>query len=439
MAAMRTTALLNVCLIVTLTGCNDAPSRRDGAIARDAASDQRSAADLRDDASAPPADQGTPADTGAPADQGAPTDGPPPADTGTPADAPPAADTGTPVDQGTPADQGPPADQSPAPDAAPPGAITHGDQLTKAHVGPAAIGLSGSVDITPQSIYTTKPAWVTRTVGPGGETIDGFAIPAGVWVVEDCNVKHAFQIYGNEGSGTAYKGIVFRGCRMRFSETVIPSIYVREHANAPIWLLYCDMGSPSSAQGNMVPIGNIDGEANAGTYVYRSYISTVSTGIQINAENGHVIESYVEDLLLYEPSLHLNGFTTNGGIQGIEILRNHIVVGSTDSAGHTIDQTDAISFFQDFGDFQGTAPGGYQVRDNFIGGGGYALYAGMNAGKPPTSVRNMVVTGNKFTTIGTWPNSGYWGPVTAEPVWGQHGNVWSNNTWADGPKAGQPL
>jgi hypothetical protein len=29
--------------------------------------------------------------------------------------------------------------------------------------------------------------------------------------------------------------------------------------------------------------------------------------------------------------------------------------------------------------------------------------------------------------------------VAAEPTWGQYGNVWSNNSWADGAKAGQQL
>lgn len=336
-------------------------------------------------------------------------------------------------------------DKTPSKDSKPPSdgtvsSITHGSQLTKAHVGPAAIGLNpAACTIAPGSVGTTKPSWVTRTVGAGGEVIDGFQVPAGVWVVEGCTITSSFQIYGNAGSGTAYKGMVVRGCEMRFAETVVPGIYVREQANAPIWLLHNDMGSPSPSQGNMTPIANIDGSPGAGSYIYRNFISRTSTGIQINADNGHVIENYVEDLLLYEPSLHLNGFTTNGGIKGIEILRNHIVVNSPDSAGHQITQTDAISFFQDFGDFQGTAPGGYQVKDNFIGGGGYALYAGMNSGKPATSVKNMIVTGNKFTTIGTWPNSGYWGPVAAEPVWGQYGNLWSSNTWADGPNAGKSL
>ncbi|MEZ4222207.1 MAG: hypothetical protein R3B13_14825 [Polyangiaceae bacterium] len=319
------------------------------------------------------------------------------------------------------------------------GSIQHGADLTKADVGPGAIGMTGKTDISPGSVYTDEPSWVTRTIAAGGETIDGFTIPEGVWLVEDCNVKNAFQIYGNEGSGTAFKGIVFRGCRMRVAETVIPTIYVREQANAPVWLLYCELGSPGPSEGSLVPIHNIDEGSQAGTYLYRNFISSAATGIQINAENGHVIENWVEDMLLYEPSLHLNGFTTNGGIQGIEILRNHIVLQATDSAGHSITQTDAVSFFQDFADFKGTAPGGYQVRDNLLGGGGYSLYAGMNSGKPADSVQNMVVTGNRFTTNGTYPTAGFYGPVTATPEWGKLGNVWSNNTWADGPKAGQEL
>ena len=54
----------------------------------------------------------------------------------------------------------------------------------------------------------------------------------------------------------------------------------------------------------------------------------------------------------------------------------------------------------------------------------------------PGTVVNYLYSGNKTTTIGTWPNGGAFGPIAWEPVWGTYGDVKSNNTWADGPNAG---
>lgn len=73
-----------------------------------------------------------------------------------------------------------------------------------------------------------------------------------------------------------------------------------------------------------------------------------------------------------------------------------------------------------------------------MGGTGYCMYAGKNAGSPADSVNSMVMTGNKVTTQ-YYPNGGSYGALAAYPVWGTLGNVWSNNTWADGPNVGLPI
>jgi hypothetical protein len=61
------------------------------------------------------------------------------------------------------------------------------------------------------------------------------------------------------------------------------------------------------------------------------------------------------------------------------------------------------------------------VKDNLIGGGGYALYC--NAGP---DVPNETVTGNRFSRI-WFQKSGYWGPTTGC----QMADVFTGNIWDD--------
>lgn len=356
----------------------------------------------------------------------------------------------------------------------PVGAITHGEQLTTSMVGYTALGVTQAQlqTVNPGSTRISTypgnafPSWIPTTpyvynnnasnhggiVPAGGMTIDGFFVPAGTWVSQFQDYTAGLTIEGScGGAGSNWPGIVFRGIRFRQNSTA-PGFFAENHScsntGGKLWMLYSDMGGkgPADNQYNEIPLTI----SMTPAVVYRNYISYTSTGIQINTNDCLVAENYVEKLTLYYGETgppaesgpkHLNGFTTNGGMANIRIERNKILLQSPDEAGHSIGQTDALSFFQDFGSFPGTGTNdngtvGYQVLDNYLGGGGYTIYAGLNAGKPTTSVKNMVMTGNKVTTQ-WWPNGGAVGPLAAAPPWGTNGNVWANNTWADGPKAGQ--
>ena len=268
-----------------------------------------------------------------------------------------------------------------------------------------------------------------------GMNIDGYFVPGGTYVAQFCDLS-ASDFYCS-GSNR----ILFRGCRFRNRQTA-PGSFNDTTNNAPLYIFYCDMGGLGAAdsQYNEIPI-KISG--SAGSIIYRNYISYTTTGIQVNASNCEVVENYVHRLSYYYGSSgppnestdkHLNGFTSNGGMANILLLRNVFLLESPDDAGRTIDQTDAISFFQDFGAFNGSGRNrdgtlGYQVKDNYVGGGGYCVYAGQNAGSASGSVRNMVLTGNKISTK-WWPRGGYFGAITAEPPWGSYGNLKSGNTFA---------
>ena len=69
------------------------------------------------------------------------------------------------------------------------------------------------------------------------------------------------------------------------------------------------------------------------------------------------------------------------------------------------------------------------LKNNFIAGGGYTIYAG------PSTGDGLHVVNNVFSTR-YFAKSGYWGIAYK---WDGTGNTWSGNVWADGPKAGQPV
>jgi hypothetical protein len=72
------------------------------------------------------------------------------------------------------------------------------------------------------------------------------------------------------------------------------------------------------------------------------------------------------------------------------------------------------------------------IEDNYLAGGNFTIYAGQ-VGPPGT---NDVIRNNVFSTQ-VFPNSGQYAPV--RDVADNTGNIWSNNTWADGPKKGQQI
>lgn len=355
------------------------------------------------------------------------------------------------------------------------GTITHGQQLVPqgssgVNVGPTALlgtfGYPGNLEtmsvpsrgywrtdtpdeFAPTSTYVYNNTLTNKggVVPAGGMVIDGFTIPAGTRVVQFRDFS-AGDFFASDPTK-----FMFRGCRFRNPEKA-PGLLNNTGTSGAFYIFFCDAGGVSAANAdyNEVPFKLGNGGSN-GSVFYRNYITYTTTGIQINSNQCALIENYISKMTYYygpnpppgeTTDKHLNGFTTNGGINSILLLRNYITLPSPDDAGHTINQTDCISFFQDFGTFIGSGTNpldgnsvGFQVRDNYVGGGGIPIYCGLNAGKASSTVTNFQLIGNKVTTQ-WWPQGGaQGGPTTAEPPWGTNGNVKSGNTWADGPLAGQ--
>lgn len=348
------------------------------------------------------------------------------------------------------------------------GEITHGEQLTTAMTGWAALGVSQSnltaagdtskrvsnwpgnewptwIIQTPY-VYNNNPANKGGVVPTGGMMIDGFMVPAGTYVVQFRDFSGGQIVVEGDVNGAypPFAGLMLRGCRWRGASASVGLISENGFSNGgKLWVHYCDLGGLGSQSAQYCEVA-VKAYLNP-VQTYRNYISYVTTGIQtVGIPGTNIFENYIERLTTFNTDgPHLNGMTFNGGDTCARIERNHIVVQTPEDngSGKAVGQTDCISFFQDFGAFPGTGQNndgtyGYRVINNYIGGTGYCFYAGMNAGQPATSVQNMYVTGNKVTTA-SWPNGGAYGSIAAVPTWGSYGNTNSNNTWADGPNAGQ--
>jgi hypothetical protein len=229
---------------------------------------------------------------------------------------------------------------------------------------------------------------------------------------------------------------------------------------------YCDVGlsslDPTDGGFGASIIRNIGGSNHR---YLRGYHTISATFFQPNVPGIAIVENYIDEFLypygdggtqgiIPNPDAgHLNGISSEGGMTSIQILRNHIIAespdgatGSTGSAlghigygtqvgqsgygagtnpGRLIASTDCIALFTSNGQPNiGDGITDLQIKDNYLGGTGYALYAGN------TTAQGVICTGNTFTTK-YWPNSGQFGPVTYEPAWGSNGNVATGNLWAD--------
>jgi len=355
--------------------------------------------------------------------------------------------------------------------------LSHGAELTRAMVGPEGLGVSTSqlrkvnVNISTDRFTswpgTKLPPWVPNApyvynndpnnhggvVPAGGMKIDGFDIPGGTVVVQfdDFGAQGLIVSGDSNGASPAYPGVVFRGCRWRGSIDAPGFINVYGGSHTKLWMFHNDAGGlgPADSQYNTVSFQITDRTTNS--IFYRNYVSYTATGLLLNSHAPQVIENFVEKLTLFfgdfgppgeSGPYHLNGIKFHGGHDNVLALRNRVILQSPDEAGHTIAQTEAIGFWQYVGDL---APGtgtnldgsvGYQVKDNFVAGGGYSFYGGQNPGTAASTVRNMVFSGNRVSTQ-YWPTGGAYGPLAAAPAFGSNGNAAVNNTWADGPNAGK--
>jgi hypothetical protein len=154
--------------------------------------------------------------------------------------------------------------------------------------------------------------------------------------------------------------------------------------------------------------------------VRRVDIHTISNGILTS--QGLVEDSYLHDPKYFEGD-HTDMIMTTGGMPpgGRLVIRGNSVI-------NNLAQTSAIALFQDFGVVRDVL-----IEDNFLAGGGYALYGGEGEKGKTSSVK---VVDNVFSRQ-VWPQSGRYGPVAYFEPDGPD-NEWRGNIWDDGTPISRP-
>jgi hypothetical protein len=355
----------------------------------------------------------------------------------------------------------------------PGGAVTHGFDLSLATVGPWAVQGVAKGSETLSTLTSTqlqerlstwpsdgRPSWIPGTpyaynnnptnyggiVPAGGMMIDGYNVAAGTWVVQFRNFTGGLIISGdNTGTSAAWPGVVFRGCRMRGGWGA-PGWYNHngQSHGGVIWIMYCDAGGKSLATGDYCESIFESKNYVAGrdkSYVVRNYLSNATTLVFMRNNGDACIENYCQAVSDFgDSSKHLNGLANSGGQTCTLWLRNHMIMAQ--QAGST-QLTNVLQMAADDGAYLGAGTNldgsvGYAITNNYLGGAAFTLQLGYDKSNTITQVRNVRVTGNKFSTS-LYPNSGSSGIAYKTPDFSNYGNTWTGNTWADGANAGQTV
>ncbi len=237
-----------------------------------------------------------------------------------------------------------------------------------------------------------------RDTGASGplRKITGFTITDDGTVLEDVLVTGTLTILADDVTlrnikvlQDSYYGILIYGKNIRIEDSTVKG--VNRHT--------------------MAGIAAIEG----GTFVAtRIEVRKVEDGVRL-ADDCVLKHSLIHELVGDEEA-HYDAVTADGGFRGWRVVHNTIL--------NPHRQTGAVWVGDErYGDSAGV------LRNNYIAGGGYSIYAGPGAGQ------GIRVVDNVFSTR-YYRRSGYWGVSTR---WDPEGNIWSGNRWIDGPRAGQQV
>ena len=144
---------------------------------------------------------------------------------------------------------------------------------------------------------------------------------------------------------------------------------------------------------------------------YRIEVRGVEDGVRLSDDS--VLRDSLIHRLSGDPDSHYDGVTADSGNTGWQIVHNTIL--------NHHGQTGAVWVGDErYGRSSGV------LRENYLAGGGYTVYAGPGTG------RGIRVVDNVFSTR-FFPRSGRWG-VSCR--WEPDGNTWRGNKWIDGPRRG---
>ena len=277
----------------------------------------------------------------------------------------------------------------------------------------------------PSSTLPTSPQPSSSTSAPPAPT-GSFPGPTNTGVPAGTNLTvHSGDLTITQ-AGYVLHNMQVEGCitvKARADNVTIKNVLVKGGG------CYWPIQDNSGAKGLSITDVEVDGQNNPsndagiacdnGCTVTRANIHNTIDGMKVG--NTTVQDSYIHDLD-HTSTSHNDGIQSLGAI-GLNIRHNTVTV-SDDATSAVILSTGVATDMRNI-----------SIDSNLLGGGQYTVYGGYAAGVDQLSkISNISVTNNKFTTQ-ICPKSGVYGPLTSvdPPV------AVSGNTWADGPKAGQPV
>jgi hypothetical protein len=305
----------------------------------------------------------------------------------------------------------------------------------------------------PDASTTGYVAWPGYTGSLTTSTKDSYS-------VADSGVPGTPQVYSGLRMGTGVGSvrvtatahdIVFRGCEVIGWATDLGGFHVEEGANN-ITFEYCTIHAAAPTDNTLNSYNNVRMQygiySNAtNTTVNRCNLYWGPDLLQVNNTGTVITNNYVHDMTFWSDTNGPGGFTgdhvdclqMNAGTDNVLIKNNNFECIRHD--GTYMDQTSALALFQDFSPSIGYT--NVQVDGNLLAGpvgGGAWTYCGYETSKGGAPGTGVVYSNNLFSykpfSSGGAPGSGFVLHSANQP-WNTNGNIWTNNTWYDGPNAGQ--
>jgi hypothetical protein len=283
----------------------------------------------------------------------------------------------------------------------------HAGELTNCAATPSSCGYPGAAN-------TGVPSGTTLKSVPGQVSSGRGWYYNAAWHAVIVDVK-----------GTVLSGLYIPyNLRIDASNVTVKNVHVVTSGNFGISLTHTTGVTieNSTISGQNATSGRVDSAVtdvygdSTGMVIKDNNISYFRTAIQIST--GVVDGNYIHDPG-YITGDHTNGFYVNGGTEPLTIENNTIFV--------SLGQTDTINL--DAGS-SGVPVANKTIENNYLAGGGYAIYGGTSPGNPTS---HIVIEGNRFGQQ-YYPQGGRYGPVAYFAPSGT-GNTWSGNSWDTTGKA----
>ncbi len=284
--------------------------------------------------------------------------------------------------------------------------IAHGIEITRAQVGPAALGARARPEHAGGEIRDNRAYPYVREMGHGA-IYDGHRVDGPHRLIENVVLTSPVDVY-------ATRPVVFRGVSIWTRAAAPWALHTRPGAG-PVHFHWSEAGA-ADADGLVRDASRALDRAlylrSDNVTVHRSHLTRTADGIQIHAAGARVVETLIDALLTW-PGQHNDGIQILGQGRDALILRNRIVNGNP--------QTSCLNI----------SGRNIRILDNYLSGGGWTIYGGAQIkGYVAGSRQDVVVTGNlfgreHFAKGGNFGAVAYWDARAG-------GNVWRQNQFVTG-------